>query len=212
MPLRVLVADDERVSRTVVSAMLRRAGYDVVQAADGDEAWAQLSQPGAPAIAVLDWMMPRSDGTEVLRRLRQSETSTPTWVVLLTSRGSRDDIVEGLEAGADDYVTKPPDEAELLARLSVGARVVRLQQALADQVADLQAALADVKQLHGLLPICSYCKRIRDDQNYWQQVESYVAEHTDVQFSHGYCPDCYRRHVEPQLRDLGVDLGRLDEI
>ncbi|MGE0040522.1 MAG: response regulator transcription factor [Vicinamibacterales bacterium] len=199
--VRVLVADDEPVSRTVVAAMLRREGYDVVVAADGAEALAILSEPGAPPIAVLDWMMPGLDGTEVLRRLRSGETSTPTWVVLLTSRDSREDIVAGLGAGADDYVTKPPDEAELAARLRVGVRVVQLQQALADRVAHLQDALSHVKQLHGLLPICSYCKRIRDDGNYWRQVESYIAEHADVQFSHSYCPDCYAQHVEPQLRD-----------
>jgi len=201
----VLVADDDRASRAVVIASLRRAGYEVVQAADGDEAWAHLSGPDAPDIAVLDWMMPKSDGTDVLRRLRVAETSTPTWVVLLTSRDSLDDVLTGLEAGADDYVTKPAHEGELLARVCVGARVVRLQQALADQVSHLQEVLADVRQLHGLLPICSYCKRIRDDKNYWQQVESYIGAHADVQFSHGYCPECYRRHVEPQLNDLELD-------
>ncbi|MGE3276425.1 MAG: response regulator transcription factor [Vicinamibacterales bacterium] len=200
--LRVLVADDEPVSRALVARMLRKEGYDVALATDGAEALAALTAPDAPAMAILDWMMPGLDGTEVLRRLRRQPRATPTWVVLLTSRDTPADIVAGLDAGADDYVTKPPDEAELVARVRVGARVVRLQQALADRVAHLQDALSRVKQLQGLLPICSYCKRIRDDRNYWQQVESYIAEHADVQFSHSYCPDCYAHYVEPQLREL----------
>ena len=86
--------------------------------------------------------------------------------------------------------------------MGVGTRVVALQQALADRVRRLEQALANVKQLQGLLPICSYCKRIRDDRNYWQQVESYISVHSGVQFSHSYCPDCYDKHVKPQLDAL----------
>jgi phosphoserine phosphatase RsbU/P len=202
MSLRVLVADDEPVSRTVVTAMLRKAGYEVVLAADGAEALRALQSPDAPAMAIIDWMMPNPDGVEVCRRLRSIETDTPPYVILLTSRGSSDDVVTGLHAGADDYVTKPPHAEELLARVNVGARVVRLQQALAERVHSLQEALSNVKQLQGLLPICSYCKRIRDDKNYWQQVESYISQHAAVKFSHSYCPDCFDHHVRPQLDAL----------
>jgi sigma-B regulation protein RsbU (phosphoserine phosphatase) len=90
----------------------------------------------------------------------------------------------------------------LVARINVGARVVGLQQTLADRLRRLEEALANVKQLQRLLPICSYCKRIRDDQNYWQQVESYITIHSGVQFSHGFCPDCYDKYVKPQLDEL----------
>jgi CheY-like chemotaxis protein len=199
---RVLVVDDDAVSRTIVAAMLRKNGFDVQLANDGEQAWAMLQQPGAPPLAVMDWMMPGLDGPEVCRRLRTLETSTPTYVILLTSRDAAADIVQGLRAGADDYVTKPPDQDELVARVSVGARMVALQQTLADRVRRLEEALSNVKQLQGLLPICSYCKRIRDDQNYWQQVESYISVHSGVQFSHSYCPDCYEKYVKPQLDEL----------
>lgn len=202
MSFRVLVADDEPVSRTVVAAMLRKGGYQVQLAGDGEQAWAALQHPDAPLLAIVDWMMPGIDGVEICRRLRQIETPTPTYVILLTSRDAAADIVEGLSAGADDYVTKPPDEGELLARISVGARVIALQQTLADRVRKLEEALSKVKQLQGLLPICSYCKRIRDDQNYWQQVESYISVHSGVQFSHSYCPDCFVKYVQPQLDAL----------
>jgi sigma-B regulation protein RsbU (phosphoserine phosphatase) len=151
---------------------------------------------------VMDWMMPGLDGPEICRRLRAIDTPTPTYVILLTSRDASADVVEGLRAGADDYVTKPPNEDELVARVNVGARVVGLQQTLADRLRRLEEALANVKQLQRLLPICSYCKRIRDDQNYWQQVESYITVHSGVQFSHGFCPDCYNKYVKPQLDEL----------
>jgi sigma-B regulation protein RsbU (phosphoserine phosphatase) len=211
MPVAVLVADDEPVSRTVVAAILRKGGYHVQLAADGEEALEVLQAPNAPAVAVMDWMMPRLDGVEVCRRLRQIETPTPTYVILLTSRDAAADVVEGLRAGADDYVTKPPHEDELLARISVGARVVALQQTLADRVRKLEEALSNVKQLQGLLPMCSYCKRIRDDQNYWQQVESYISHHSAVQFSHSYCPECFDRYVKPQLDALDRDGSASDE-
>ena len=100
--------------------------------------------------------------------------------------------MEGLEAGADDYLVKPFD-AQLPARVNVGIRIVRLQQQLTEQIATLRETLANVKQLKGLLPICSYCKRIRKDEDYWQQLEGYISEHWDAQFSHGICPGCFEQ-------------------
>ena len=210
--LRVLVADDEPVSRTVVAAILRKGGYPVQLATDGEQAWRILQQPDPPALVVMDWMMPGLDGPEVCRRIRTLETATPSYVILLTSRDASSDIVAGLVAGADDYVTKPPDEDELLARINVGARVVKLQHALADRVRQLEEALSNVKQLQGLLPICSYCKSIRNDQNYWQRVETYISDRSGVQFSHSYCPDCYRQYVQPQLDELDAKIRSEKEV
>jgi phosphoserine phosphatase RsbU/P len=136
-------------------------------------------------------MMPELDGPEVCRRVRRDLPLANMYLVLLTARESRGDLVVGLDAGADDYITKPFDAEELRARVQVGVRVLALQERLAERVADLQTALAKVKQLRGLLPICSYCKRIRGDDQYWQQLEGYIAEHSDAQFSHGICPTCY---------------------
>lgn len=122
MSLRVLVADDEPVSRTVVGAMLKQAGYIVTFANDGDQAWRQLDGENPPAIALLDWEMPGLAGPEVVSRIRGRQAPTPTYVILLTSRDSSADIVAGLKGGADDYVTKPFSTPELLARLRVALR------------------------------------------------------------------------------------------
>jgi phosphoserine phosphatase RsbU/P len=201
-PLQVLVADDEAVSRTVVGAMLKKAGYPVVFANDGEQAWQQLDSDHPPALALLDWEMPGLQGPEIVQRIRGKQAQTPTYVILLTSRDSSADIVQGLRAGADDYVTKPANEDELIARVSVGARVVQLQTALADRVRSLEEALANVKALQTLLPMCAYCKSVRNDQNYWERVETYFAQHSNVAFSHSYCPSCYERFVRPQLEAL----------
>ena len=201
-PLQVLVADDDAVSRTIVGAMLKKAGYPVIYATDGEQAWRALDSEDPPALALLDWEMPGLQGPEVVKRIRGKQMPSPTYVILLTSRHSSADIVEGLRAGADDYVTKPANEDELIARVSVGARVVQLQTALAERVRSLEEALATVKALQTLLPMCAYCKSIRNDQNYWEKVETYFTQHSNVSFTHSYCPNCYERFVRPELEAL----------
>jgi|KBSSwiStaDraftv2_1062776.scaffolds.fasta_scaffold37914_3 CheY-like chemotaxis protein len=189
--MRILVADDEPMGAMMLSRSLERWGLDVVVARDGEEAWRIIDQDGGISMAILDWMMPVADGLELCRRIRKDSRHAHMHVILLTARNSRADVVAGLDAGADDYLIKPFDPEELRARVHVGIRVLALQERLADRVAELEAALSKVKQLSGLLPICSYCKRIRGDQNYWERVESYLTEHTDAKFSHGICPECY---------------------
>ena len=195
--MHVLVADDDRIAAAVLSETLKRWQFDVTIAADGTEAWRYLQTASTPTLAILDWMMPGLDGVEVCRRVRQEMPNANQYLLLLTSLG-RDHVVTGLDAGADDYVTKPFDHEELRARINVGVRVVSLQDKLAQRVTELQAAIDNIKQLHGLLPICSYCKRIRGDDQYWQNVESYIAERSDAQFSHGICPPCYAK-LEDEL-------------
>lgn len=194
--MRLLIAEDDAVSRRALEATLVRWGYEVLVAADGSEAWRLLQAPGAPRLAVLDWMMPGADGVELCRRLRAAEGLVPPYVILLTARNQAEDVAAGLDAGADDYVTKPFDRAELRARLRVGERTLALQQRLADRVAALEQALAHVKRLQGLLPMCAWCRKIRNDGNYWQDLESYLVEHGDTRFSHGICPEC-RKLVRP---------------
>ncbi|HCU35405.1 MAG TPA: response regulator [Armatimonadetes bacterium] len=190
--MRILIAEDDITSRKILSAVLRKHGHEVVETADGAEAWEALAGPDAPRIAILDWVMPQMDGVEVCRRLHAIPSDQPTYVIMLTSRNEREDLIEGLDAGANDYLSKPYDQSELRARVAVGCRMVELQAQLAAKIDELQDALDRVKTLQGILPICMHCKSIRDDEGYWQRVESYVETHSDALFSHGLCPDCLR--------------------
>lgn len=197
--MKALIAEDNSTTRLLLSSTLVEWGYDVVATSDGTEAWQTLQQERAPELILLDWKMPGMDGIEVCRKLRQLPDAQAAHVILLTARHGKEDIVAGLEAGANDYIIKPFEPSELRARLQAGARIVELQKHLADRVRELESALAKVKQLQGLLPICAYCKKIRDDRNYWQQVELYIASHSEAQFTHGICPDCHERVVKPEL-------------
>ena len=188
--MRALIADDDLVTAAAISTSVSAWGFDTSVAYDGTTAWELLSANPPPPLAILDWEMPGVDGPELCRRLRADLSRAHVYVLLLTSRSRPIDVIEGLEAGADDYLVKPVNMNELRARLYVGVRVVSLQERLANKVNELQATLDKVRQLRGLLPICSYCKRIRNDQNYWERVEVYVTEHTDAKFTHGICPTC----------------------
>lgn len=162
----------------------------VDECGDGRQAWKVIQGPGAPAMAVIDWNMPGMDGPTICQELREMPSLASMYVILLTSNNEQKDVVAGLESGADDYIVKPFDWNELRARLRIGARIVGLQQNLAARVSELQVALANVRTLSGLLPICAYCKRVRDDKDYWQQIEQYVGDHSQAEFSHGICPEC----------------------
>ena len=195
--MRALIADDDRATTEILSKTLQQFNIDVTVAHDGNAAWDLLGAGDGPSLAIFDWMMPGADGVELCRRIRENSSLAHMYVILLTGRDSRADIVAGLDAGPHDYVVKPFDVEELRARINVGIRVLMLQERLAERVAELQSALSNVKQLSGLLPICSYCKRIRNDQNYWEQVDRYVAQHSEAQFSHGICPECFKTVIAP---------------
>jgi len=188
--MRALIADDNRIETAILSKTVQRLDIDVTVVHDGAEAWEKLTEDDGPSLAILDWMMPKVDGLELCRRIRQDPARAHMYVILLTGRTHQADIVAGLESGADDYIVKPFAPDELRARIQVGTRVLKLQEKLAERVTELEAALSRVKRLHGLLPICSYCKRIRGDDQYWRQVDAYIVEHTDAKFTHGICPPC----------------------
>jgi phosphoserine phosphatase RsbU/P len=210
--MRILMAEDDPTSRHLLQRTLRKWGHEVVVARDGNEAWRALQETESPPIAILDWMMPGIDGVEICRMVRQTPTVPPVYIILLTAKGAKSDIVEGLVAGANDYITKPFDRAELQARVQVGVTVVELQQKLAARVIELEEALAHIKVLQGILPICSYCKHVRSDENYWQSVECYISEHSDAKFSHSICPNCYETVLKPQLQKMQTDLEFKDQL
>jgi DNA-binding response OmpR family regulator len=200
--MRILVAEDDPVSQLRLVAHLETWQHEPVVTTDGNAAWEALQQKDAPALAILDWMMPGLDGPDVCRRARGRAAPPPLYVILLTARRDRQDTIEGLDAGADDFVTKPFDAAELRARVGVGVRVAGLQVQLAARISELGEALARVDQLHGILPICSYCKKVRTDGDSWQQMEAYVSAHSAVSFSHGVCPACVNAVLRPEMEEL----------
>ena len=199
--MTVLIADDNESNRKVLHSILSAEGYEIVEANNGADALAILKRATEPMVGLIDWEMPHVQGIEVCRKIRMEETP-PFFLILVTVRDSKVDVVAGLNAGAHDYITKPFDKTELIARVSIGSRMVELQQTLRKQVDELAEALSNVKQLSGLLPICSYCKKIRDDKNYWQQVDEYVSQHSEATFSHSICPECYEDVVKPQMKPV----------
>lgn len=194
-PTTVLIADDDKLSLNVLNDTLTRAGYDVLTASDGDQAWKKLQQSNTQ-LAVLDWIMPGMEGIEICQRAQKDPKLANRYFILLTGKSKTEDLVAGLQSGASDYLRKPFEEAELLARVEVGVRFIDLQRKLGERVEESEKALAQVKRLEGLLPICSYCKRIRNEQDYWERVDNYISQHANVRFSHNICPECYLKHVK----------------
>ncbi len=207
--MHLVIAEDDLVSQRVLRAQLEKWGFDPVVASDGEQALKMIRQHDGPSLAILDWMMPRRDGLEVCRELRTLKQEHPPYVILLTARGRTEDIVAGLNAGASDFLTKPTNHMELRARIDVGVRFLKLQSQLVARVRELEHAIGNIQLLEGLLPICCYCKKIRDDQNYWQQVEDYLVQHANAQLSHGVCPACYEDVLKPQITELRESTGEL---
>lgn len=205
--MRVLLAEDEAVTRRLMQAMLGRFGYEVVVASDGGVAWDLLQKPDAPSLALLDWSMPQMDGPEICRRLRARKDASYTYVLLVTARSAKQDVVEGLMAGADDFVSKPVDPEELKARVRVGERIVKLEQALANQVRELKAAAEHVQELQGMIPICMHCKRIRNQSKLWEKVETYIEKRSGARFSHALCAECLEKHYPDDEEDAPSAAG-----
>jgi sigma-B regulation protein RsbU (phosphoserine phosphatase) len=191
--MRILIAEDDPVSRRLLEVTLIGWGYEVQVTGDGRSACEALVAADPPQLALLDWMMPEMDGLEICRRVRSTQAGRAIYIIILTARIGKEDVIAGLDSGADDYITKPFDREELRARLRAGCRIVELQMSLAERMAELQQSLAQIEQLDGLLPICAWCKKVRDDQNYWQEVECYITSHSAARFSHGICPGCLEK-------------------
>jgi DNA-binding response OmpR family regulator len=199
--MRVLIAEDDRLSRRLLEAHVERAGYEVLAVEDGTEAFEVLTAVGGPRLAIADWMMPRMDGIELCRRLRQSGGAY-TYLILLTARCQPEDRAAGFEAGADDYLVKPFDARELRARLGVGARILSLQEELERKVAQLEAAANHVERLQDLLPICMHCKKIRTDETTWHRLEAYVERLTGAEVTHALCDECMAAHYPSLTRRI----------
>ena len=190
--MKILIAEDDFLSRNILVSALRSQGHEIVEASNGEEALRVLREKEAPSLAILDWMMPELDGLDVVRAVRESRGGENKYFIIVTSKGNKEDVITGLDSGANDYLVKPVDIGELRARIRVAERMVELQDALEDKVIKLENALEHIKTLEGVLPICSYCKKIRNDSGYWDQLEIFISDHSDAKFSHSICPSCMK--------------------
>lgn len=191
--MKILVADDDPVILAVVKAGLKAGGHEVTTVANGSEAWERLKATRYP-IVVTDWMMPEIDGLQLTQLIRRMPSDAYTYVIMLTGKTKRDDVLMGVRAGVDAFLMKPLDGAMLEAQVNIASRILGLE--------------AHAKQLEAIMTVCSYCHRVRHDGT-WMGMESYVAKEFKTLPSHTYCPDCYAREVEPQMRELGITAERM---
>jgi sigma-B regulation protein RsbU (phosphoserine phosphatase) len=187
--VKILTVEDDVVARAVLRKALSGLGHEAVEATDGEAAWELLQKTDGVRVVVSDWTMPNSDGLALCRKIRGRVGAEYTYFILLTARNAtKDNQSMAADAGVDDFLRKPLDFPELWMRLRVAERILRYT--------------TQVRQLEEMLPICWYCKKIRDDQNYWRQLEGYISERTGSDFSHSVCPDCYQRVLMPELKHL----------
>ena len=189
--MKVLIAEDDLIASRVLEATLRKLGHEPVVAGDGEEAWTLLGASNL-RVVVSDWLMPRLDGLELCRRIR-AEEGRYVYFILLTGMSATDENQQlAVEAGVDDFLVKPIKLQELWMRLRVAERILQIT--------------TQVRQLESILPMCSYCRKVRDDKDYWQQIEGYLDTHTGTSVSHGICPECMEKTVKPELAKLRLGL------
>ncbi|MES2696701.1 MAG: response regulator [Verrucomicrobiota bacterium] len=187
--MKILAVDDTPVAQLVLAGALKAQGHEVSVASDGEEAWAALEADRSVRVVVCDWRLPRLDGLELCRRVREKREDYVSFILLTQEQSSSENLEDAYAAGVDDFLSKPVDPGRLKHSLHVAARIVDFT--------------SEIKRLRSFIPICCYCKKVREDGDYWKQIETYISERMDTRFSHGICPDCYVHEIEPQLQKLG---------
>jgi sigma-B regulation protein RsbU (phosphoserine phosphatase) len=191
--MRVLIAEDDPVSLRLLERTLEKWGHEPVIARDGSEAWRVIDSDNPPPMWILDWMMPGKEGTDLCKRARLIKLPVSPYIILLTSLSKQSDVLEGLAAGANDYITKPFEHAELHARINAGIRMLQLQTQLAERITELETALDELRQLRGLIKVCAYCSKVLSGIADMEMLERYVARHPRADYSHGICDNCLHR-------------------
>ena len=188
---RILIAEDDPISAKVLEAALSKFGYEPVIAQDGVEAWDLFNREPARLI-VSDWMMPGLDGLGLCEKVRARAQTPYTYFILLTAnRTSTDNYEMATAAGVDDFLTKPLDRAAIRMRLRVAERILQYT--------------AEIRKLQELIPICVYCRKVRNEHDYWDLVESYIQKETGSRFSHGACPECFDKQMSKLQTDVVLE-------
>ncbi|NTW98556.1 MAG: response regulator [Geobacteraceae bacterium] len=197
----ILVVDDEPVNIQLISSALK-GEYVILTALNGHDAISQLKEH-TPDLILLDVMMPDINGFDVCKIIKANPSFIDIPVIFLTAMDTEEGAHQGLDIGGTDYLTKPVnlDLLKLRVRNHIESKerndlVKEQRNLLARQKEELEAVLARVKQLEGIIPICSYCKKIRDDQSSWHQLEQYISDHSEALFSHAICPHCFEEQMK----------------
>jgi DNA-binding response OmpR family regulator len=188
--MKIQIVEDDPIAAMLLSASLKALGHEARLADGGLAAWEQFKQEPTRVI-VSDWMMPDLDGLELCRRIRGAGGEYTYFILLSNMSATGENLDQAMAAGVDDFLSKPAKVNELKARLHVAERILNYA--------------TQVRQLEEIIPICGYCRKLRDDRDYWSQVEEYIGRQTGSSFSHGVCPDCYDKVIVPQMKELGVE-------
>jgi len=188
--VKILIAEDEYTTRLMVQVCLENWGYSIESVEDGKKAWDIINQKNPPQIAVLDWEMPGISGIDLCRKIKSLDRSSPIHDILLTARDSKNDISQGFEAGADDYITKPFNDDELGARIRVAERIVTIQSSLNSSLEELREALDMVQSFEEPVAVCRKCKKIGAFDGSWRTPEKLLEYPVDPRFIQLDCPSC----------------------
>ncbi len=194
----IYVADDDEINLRLIRTVLANAGFENIRLFSSGTSMMVETVRIRTDLLLLDIMMPGFSGYDVLERIKQDPSLEDIPVIMITAASMGENLeplARSFELGAMDFISKPFANLELIQRVKSALRMEKQRQSL-------ENAAKQIRSLEKLLPICSYCKKIRADKNYWQEVETYISDHTDTMFSHSICPDCYEKEVKPQLESI----------
>lgn len=192
--IKILVVDDDPDILFATARVVKKGGYQTFTADSGKTAM-EAVKTIAPDLILMDVVMPDAQGPDLCRRIKEDPDLKGIYVLLTSgTRVESEQQADGLDSGADGYIARPLSNREFLSRVESMVRILRAERERDQLIEELKKAISEIKQLSGMLPICSHCKKIRDDKGYWSQIESYIRDHSDAEFSHGICPECAKRH------------------
>ncbi|MCA1788226.1 MAG: response regulator [Desulfobacteraceae bacterium] len=192
--IKILIVDDDPDVLFATSRLVKKAGYAVMEASTG-EAAVKIAREKKPDLILLDVVLPDIMGTEVCRQIKADPRTGGGYVILTSGmKTASDQQADGLDAGADGYISRPVSNRELIARIDAMVRILTAERERDQVIEELQQALAKIRKLSKLLPVCMHCKKIRDDKGYWSELEAYIRENTDTEFSHSICRECAQKY------------------
>ena len=192
--IMVLVVDDDPDILFATARIVKKAGYTVIKASSATECQ-EVIRENLPDLILLDVVLPDMEGIDLCKKIKNDPDYNGIYIILLSGkRTSSDEQSEGLDTGADGYIARPVSNRELTARVNAMVRILSAERERDRLIIELQEAQSKIKTLSGMLPICAYCKKIRDDKGYWNRLETYIKEHSEAEFSHSICRECAEKY------------------